>query len=157
MRDVSYYQKRAREIIAEIKYLTLSTVSNKGIPWNSPVWYARDEKYNFYFGSPKNTQHSKNIRNNNKGFVVIYDSRAPEGTGEGVYMTVDVKELIKVKEVEHAVKVMYKSASNKRNAGNFLGKSPLRIYFIKPKKVWMNDAEEKSGLYLDYRVPVSLK
>src|SRR3989344_1813135 len=156
MRSKSYYEKRAREIIDSIKYLTLSTASNNGSPWKSPVWDVGDEKYNLYFGSAKKTKHTKNIRDNGKGFVVIYDSRAPEGSGEGVYMTAKVKELTTDKEVKRAIEVMFKS-DPKISASQFLGKGPLRLYLVKPQKIWMNDAEKKDGLYLDYRVPVKLE
>jgi len=36
--------------------------------------------------SDKNGQHSKNIAENNRVFIVIYDSTVPEGDGEGVYI-----------------------------------------------------------------------
>ncbi len=93
MKDQSYYQNRAKQIINKIHYLTLATVSKGGEPWNSPLSYSVDSNFNFYFGSPKHTQHSQNIRNNGKGFIVIYDSTAPDGEGEGVYMTMNVREL----------------------------------------------------------------
>lgn len=149
--------KKAKEIIDKGAYITLSTVSNAGMPWNSPLWYARDEKYNFYFVSPKNTQHSNNIRENGKGFIVIYDTSAPEGTGEGVYMTVQVKELISKNAVERAIKYLYRSKAKTRRASEFLNNSPRRIYVVQPKEVWINDAEEKEGLYLDYRIPIDIK
>ena len=32
-----YHQKRAVEILKQIKYATLATVTSEGQPWNSPV------------------------------------------------------------------------------------------------------------------------
>ncbi len=48
------------------------------MPWNSPVYSAFDKDYNFYWASWKENQHSKNIKENEKVFVVIYDSTVPE-------------------------------------------------------------------------------
>ncbi|MCA9387404.1 pyridoxamine 5'-phosphate oxidase family protein, partial [Candidatus Dojkabacteria bacterium] len=61
MRSKTYYETRAKEIISRVHYLTLATTSLDGTPWNSPLSYAVDKNFNFYFGSPKNTQHSQNI------------------------------------------------------------------------------------------------
>jgi general stress protein 26 len=76
----------AKEIIEKIQYITIATVSKDGEPWNTPVYSAYDEDYNFYWISWKENQHSKNIAENNQVFSVIYDSTVPEGTGEGVYI-----------------------------------------------------------------------
>lgn len=149
--------QKAKKIIGEIVYITLATVSKDGVPWNTPLWSAHDKDYNFYFGSPKNTQHAKNIRANGKGFVVIYDSRIPEGEGEGVYITATVKELTRVGEVKEAIKVMYKSKAKDVSTDKFLGKSILRAYKVIPKKVWINDAERRDELYIDFRISVKLK
>ena len=77
---------RAKEVIHQILYITLATSDEKGNPWNSPVYSAFDKNYIFYWASWSENQHSKNIRENENVFVVIYDSTVPEGTGFGVYM-----------------------------------------------------------------------
>ncbi|MBI2028282.1 MAG: pyridoxamine 5'-phosphate oxidase family protein [Candidatus Levybacteria bacterium] len=83
--------KRAREIIAKILYITIATSTKDGIPWNSPVYSAFDESYNFYWISWLENQHSKNIKDNNQVFIVIYDSTVPEGMGKGVYIQIAKK------------------------------------------------------------------
>jgi general stress protein 26 len=153
MKDTNYYAKRAMEILNQIKYLTLATVSIDGTPWNSPVAHSIDDNFNFYFGSPKNTQHSQNIRVNGKGFIVIYDSTAPDGEGEGVYMTATVRELDSEEEIKQAISVMFKG-DPKIQPHHFLGDSELRAYLVKPIKIWMNDAKEKNGLFHDYRIDI---
>jgi general stress protein 26 len=69
--------ERAKEIISKILYITIATVTPEGKPWNSPVYSAFDEDYNFYWNSWKENQHSKNIERNNDIFIVIYDSTLP--------------------------------------------------------------------------------
>lgn len=49
MKDQNYYQNRAKEIIKTIHYLTLTTTSEDGTPWNSPIAYSVDSNLKFYF------------------------------------------------------------------------------------------------------------
>ena len=78
--------KRAKSEIERIFYITIATSNKKGEPWNSPVYSVFDKDYNFFWVSWSENQHSKNIRENESVFIVIYDSTSPEGTGFGVYM-----------------------------------------------------------------------
>lgn len=156
MADITKLTEQAKEVIDKIVYIDLATVTSEGQPWSSPVWYVRDNKYNFYFYSPKYSQHAINIRDNGRGFIVIYDSTVPEGTGFGVYMTVQVKELQTVPEIEKAIKWIFTKKPRKKVPEDFMRDAPRRIYQVTPGEVWVNDAEIKNGLYLDYRVPIKL-
>lgn len=156
MTSVSEYTKKAKEVFKKIRYITLATVSEDGIPWNSPVWYAKDADYNLYFGSPKNTQHSQNIRANGKAFVVIYDSTAPEGTGFGVYMTAKVTELNTPEEIKKGIAAIWGKRGKDKDPKEFAGGADLRLYKVMPIEIWVNDAEMKNGNYLDYRIPIKL-
>lgn len=145
-----------KEIIDKIAYLNIATVTKEGRPWNTAVWFAKDNHYNLYFVSPKTTVHAKNIELNNACFVTIYDSTAPEGEGVGVYIDAKVKKVTSAIDVATAIKFLYISKKNKRQITEFISTAPWRIYKITPTKIWINDAKEKDGLYLDYRVDVSL-
>ena len=98
------YTYRAKEIIDKIAYATIATSSPDGQPWNSPVYYNHDEKMNIYWVSDKNGQHSKNIKENSRVFIVLYDSTATEGEGVGVYIqavasqVTDPNEILRVSE-----------------------------------------------------------
>ena len=151
--------KRAKEIIEKILYITIATSSKDGKPWNSPVYSAFDEHCNFYWASWKENQHSKNIKENNNVFLVIYDSTVQEGTGEGVYIQAKAHEIIDKKEIEIALRYLYKRKGQypkKREAKEFLGDYPRRVYKAIPEKVWMNDVGEVNGNYIDKRVEVKL-
>lgn len=148
-----HHNSRAKEILAEIKYATLATVTPDGKAWNSPVAHDLDDEYNVYWFSDKENQHSINIRNNESVFIVIYDSRAPEGTGEGVYMDATAREISDSKEI-----AQIKELLGVDDLDEFLGDSIRRCYKATPQKMWMNDAEEKDGVFLrDYRVEINLK
>lgn len=152
--------KKAREIIEKILYITIATSSKDGMPWNSPVYCAFDKNYNFYWASWKENQHSKNIRENNNIFIVIYDSTVPEGTGEGVYIQGKAYELDSEKEIKHALSYLdgrvKKKKDPKTRITQFQGNKPRRIYKAIPEKVWVNGEGEIDGEYIDKRVEINL-
>ena len=136
---------RAKEIISKIIYITIATVSKDGDPWNSPVYSAYDEQYNFYWASWKDNVHSKNIHATGKAFLVIYDSTVPEGTGEGVYVQAK------------ALKLLYERKNKSpRNVEEFLGDYPRRVYRAIPIKVWINDMDDLRGNNVDVRKEIKL-
>lgn len=42
--------QRAREIIQNTIYITIATVCEDGSPWNTPVYAAFDDQFNFFLG-----------------------------------------------------------------------------------------------------------
>ena len=150
-------EEKVKAIIAKIIYITIATVSKDGKPWNTPVYSAYDEKFNFFWASWKENEHSKNVQNNGDVFLVIYDSTAPEGTGEGVYVKAKAYELTDPKEIEHAMKYLY-GRKNKapRKVDEFLDDYPRRVYKAVPEKFWINGDGEVNGNFVDTRVEVKL-
>src|SRR6266446_3642631 len=63
---------KVQAILSRTEYAT-ATVDEDGNPWNAPVYVAYDDHFNFYWGSYKESQHSKNIRNNPKVFLTMYN------------------------------------------------------------------------------------
>lgn len=151
-----YHTKRAAEILQSIRYATIATVTEDGNPWNSPVAHELDDDLTIYWVSDKENQHSKNVRANGKAFVVIYDSTVPEGDGEGVYIEVDVAELSNPDEILY-VRRLKKGNDYQAKEGEFLGDEVRRIYRAVPRRIWMNDAEIKDGVFIrDYKVELEL-
>jgi uncharacterized protein YhbP (UPF0306 family) len=153
-----YHNKRAAEIIKEILYITIASVSAEGQPWNSPVYSAFDKDLNYYWFSDKNSLHSQNVRSNSKVLLVIYNSTVPEGTGEGVYIKAVVSELNEPESILAAKAVLDKRVGKEkeRDATDYGGDAVLRGYKATPLQVWMNDDEkDSSGNYVrDIRVEV---
>lgn len=148
------YAARAKEIISKILYITVATATKDGIPWNSPLYSAFDEDYNFYWVSDQNGQHSKNIEENDKVFLAIYDSTVPEGTGEGVYIQAKAHKLTDEDDIQKALGHLYRRIGkdpHKREASEFLGNYPQRIYKAVLEKVWINDDGKVNGNYIDIR------
>lgn len=154
------YENRAKKIIEKILYITIATASKDAVPWNSPVYSAFDEDYNFYWASDQNGQHSKNIAENNKVFLVIYDSTVPEGTGEGVYVQATAHMLTDEEDIRNALKYLdgrvKKQKDPKTRVAEFQGDKPRRLYKAVPEKFWMNGDGDINGDYIDIRMEVSL-
>ncbi len=150
--------EKARKIISDILYITLATSSKDGVPWNSPVYSAYDENYNFFWVSSPESKHSKNIEANNRVAIVIYNSTDPEGTGEGVYILAKGYELSEQDEIGKALKLLY-GRKNKpvKPIANFTGDSPRRVYKAVPEKFWMNETEKVNGHPVDVRTEVVIK
>lgn len=154
MKDLS---KRAKEIIERIEYVTIASVTEDGMPWNSPVFTAYDEDFNFYWGTHVDSQKAKNIRANGNVFLVIYDSTVPSGTGEGVYIQATARQISDPDEVKRVFDLL-----KQRHATPFwdlaaVGKEgPIRLFKATPQQAWMNDGGQKNGHYIDIRSEVTL-
>jgi Pyridoxamine 5'-phosphate oxidase len=77
----------ARAIIDASLYLVLATADGTGRPWNSPVYFAHDGYAEFLWVSAPEAAHSRNIAARPQVGIVIFDSRAAIGTGQGVYLS----------------------------------------------------------------------
>jgi len=149
------YAMRAKAILNEIIYANVATSDKNGQPWNSPVRHVYDENLNIYWFSDKESQHSKNVRENENVFIVIYDSTVPEGEGEGVYIQAKAHEVTDPDEITFARHIK-KGQNYNRPADDFLGNAVRRVYKAVPQKVWMNDAEIEDGIFIrDYRVDIT--
>jgi general stress protein 26 len=156
-----FHNHRAAEIIRQIPYVTIASVSSDGQPWNTPVYAAFDEGLNFYWFSDKDSQHSKNVRDTKNVFLVIYDSTAPEGTGEGVYLQATVRELSEKNEILESLKTADSRAgkTKARDHADYCGEAVRRGYKATPTKVWTNDCDrDEAGTYIrDIRVEVDIE
>ncbi len=67
--------------------LVLATADGTGRPWSSPVYFAHDGYAEFLWVSAPEALHSRNIAARPQVGIVIFDSHAPIGTGQGVYIS----------------------------------------------------------------------
>lgn len=77
----------ARAVIDANSYMTIATADRAGQPWASPVWYAHAGYRKFFWVSSPDTRHSHNLAARPQAGIVIFDSHAPPGTAQAVYMT----------------------------------------------------------------------
>lgn len=150
--------KLAREIVEKNQYATLGTGMG-GEAWVSPVVYANDDDYCFYWISLPNSKHSLNIKKNKKITFSIFDSHQNFGEGVGLQIEGFAEEL-NLKEYPKAFKLYFKriwpygkfSINHKKVFKKLLEGNIYRFYKVIPTKVWMNDPREET----DVRVEVKL-
>jgi len=83
----------ARTIIDSNLYMTLATADKNGHPWASPVYYAPEGYGQFYWVSSPEATHSRNLAARPEVSIVIFDSHATVGSGQGVYVSAVAEEL----------------------------------------------------------------
>lgn len=151
-------EKAKAEINARM-YLTLATVDENSAPWNAPVYAAFDKKYHFYWMSSLTSQHSKNIRFNNKTFSIIYNSTVPEGTGFGVYLRGESFELdsSNIDKINHGIAVMEARVHSidRPPASDYLPPNPRRVYEFIPRQIWVNIVVSEYGKNIDKRLDIT--
>lgn len=155
------YKAQAKQIVEKNIYCTIATASSGGIPWISPVFFAYDKNYNIYWVSNKNARHSRLIQDNSQVAIVIFNSQAPEGEGDGVYFESKAKALTDEREIEYAIAVLNKrigkDAFRVNHMEDVTGKGVLRVYKAVPNKISkLTEGEYIDGQYVDKRVEVNL-
>jgi Pyridoxamine 5'-phosphate oxidase len=77
-----------RSVLDGNVYMVLATADRAGRPWVSPVFYAAAAYRDFYWISSPDVAHSRNLAVRPEVGIVVFDSRAPVGTGgdRAVYM-----------------------------------------------------------------------
>lgn len=154
------HEKRAREIVQRILYVTIATATADGQPSNSPVYSAYDDDGNFYWASSPKARHSRNINGNGKAFLVIYDSTVPEGTGEGVYVETAAAALSDPGEIADALRHIALRAGKQfgPETDRLLEKRLQCVYRATPRRVWINGFEsDDEGSYVrDIRIELPI-
>ena len=80
-----------RDIIEANRYLVLATADATGRPWSSPVYFAHIDFAEFFWVSSPDVTHSRNIAVRPEVSIVVFDSQAAIGAGQGVYMPAAAK------------------------------------------------------------------
>jgi hypothetical protein len=75
-----------RAIVGANLYMVLGTADAGGRPWTSPVFYATRDALDFYWISAPEATHSRNLAARPQVSIVVFDSTAPAGSGQAVYM-----------------------------------------------------------------------
>lgn len=78
--------ERARRVIDTNRYLTLGTTEPDHRPRLSPVYFTHVGYREFYWVSSPAARHSVNIAERPEVAIVIFDSTAPVGQGQAVYV-----------------------------------------------------------------------
>ena len=69
-------KKKVDKMLQENLYMTISVASKSGEPWIANLYYVYDKDYNFYWYSPKDSDHSQRIKENPSVALAIFNSTA---------------------------------------------------------------------------------
>jgi uncharacterized protein YhbP (UPF0306 family) len=73
-------------LLARHRYLVLGTVDPTGNPWVTPVFYAADGEHRVLWVSSPDSRHSRNIAACPTVAVTVFDTGAPVGKAEALYL-----------------------------------------------------------------------
>lgn len=135
----------ARRLIEQNTYVTLATSDGAGRPWASPVWFAPRGLAEFYWVSRTGRRHSRNIEARPEVALVVFDSTAPVGHAEAVYVDAVAGQ---VDDVDLAAALaVYSGRSIERglpawDASAVTGDAPHRLYVARAIDVFVLDETE---------------
>lgn len=157
---ISDLNKIAGKIVEQNQYLTLGTINKDCTTWVSPVAYAYDHNFHFYFISLPSSKHSQNITKNPKVSFAIFDSHQVFGEGVGLQIEGTTK-LVSLTQLPQAISAYisrdWPFINNKIKtylvgSQKVLENLTYKVYQITPIKIWMNDPNTN----IDVRVEVKL-
>ncbi len=150
-------EQRAAEVIKNINYLNLATVTPENQAWNTPLFFGLDKELNLYWVSGKTSQHVINLKNSPSSYATVYDSTLPVGQGFGVYLQGKSSQITELKELAQAVLSIYSRQDKKVKAIQYFLKTfPRRVYKTVPEKVWANGLEKREESNVDIRLELNL-
>lgn len=163
-------KNKVNKILKENLYMTISVASKDGDPWIANLYYVYDKNYNFYWYSPKDSLHSKWIKENPTVALAIFDSTAVGEDVDAVYIKAKAYEITSKTElikgmVLYATKMIKTKSANKSSAERFIkhykdfqGLSKLRMYKAVPEKFWKPAPTEMfNEKFVDSRIEVKMK
>jgi hypothetical protein len=136
----------ARAIIDGNRYMVLGTADEGGRPWVSPVYYAPSEYSDMYWVSSPQAQHSRNLVARPELSIVVVDSQAPVGQGQGVYMSA-VAELPTGPDLDRGIgifsRVSVSHGARPWTLEDVQEPAPLRLYRARASEHWVLDPERR--------------
>ncbi len=143
------------DIIEASRYLVLATADATGRPWSSPVYFAHIGLTEFYWVSSPDVTHSRNIAVRPEVGIVVFDSQAAIGTGQGVYMSA-VARLLGEGEAAAGVEAFSRRSvahgGGRWTSGDLRPGMGLRMYRATADSHWILARDGQP----DHRIPVPL-
>jgi hypothetical protein len=145
----------ARAILDANHYMTLGTADAAGHPWVSPVFFAADRYRDLYWISSPEATHSRNLAARPELSIVVFDSQAPVGTGQAVYMAATAAQVAEA-DLERALAVYpgergLRAGARPMTADQVQAPAAYRLYRATVSQHWVLDPAASP----DQRTPVS--
>ena len=147
--------------------MTISVASKDAESWIANIYYVYDKDHSFYWYSPKDSKHSKIIRENLS--IAVFDSTAVGDDVDAVYIKArsheisDRAELIKgltfytQKMIKTKFANMEIASRILKQTGDFEGTSKIRMYKAVPEKIYkLAPSEVYNDKFIDSRIKVDL-
>jgi nitroimidazol reductase NimA-like FMN-containing flavoprotein (pyridoxamine 5'-phosphate oxidase superfamily) len=150
----------ARAIVDSNRYMTIATADASGRPWASPVYYAAAAYSEFFWVSSPDAVHSRNIASRPEVTIVVFDSRAPVGEGQAVYISALAAELTGA-DLDRGIQVFSKRsvehAPREWTVDDVRPPAFHRLYRAAATERWILDPGDHPihGKTGDHRTPVS--
>jgi nitroimidazol reductase NimA-like FMN-containing flavoprotein (pyridoxamine 5'-phosphate oxidase superfamily) len=145
----------AREILSARSYVVLATADEDGTPWATPVWFAMVDHAELYWVSHPGARHSHNIAARPQVAMVVFDSTAAPGSGQGVYMTATAEQLTDTDAIDRGIAVFARESAKDEagewDADRVTGDARLRLYRARVQEWWILDPDSP----FDVRVGVT--
>jgi uncharacterized protein YhbP (UPF0306 family) len=145
-------------LLAQHRYLVLGTADAEGRPWVTPVFYAADGEHRVLWVSSADSRHSRNISARPAVAITIFDSHAPVGGAEAIYLEATAEPVS-----NHAVAADVERLNARLPASHRLGPEdiapagPLQVYqaSITQHFVLIRGGDTRFGHDVDTRLAVT--
>ncbi len=136
------WKKYLTECLKSTDYCCLGTVDEKGV-WTNPVYFAWDEKFNFYFISQMTSRHMQNTQKDPRVSLAIF-STAQKGDVAGIQLEGEAKILSESDtkdEIQNAYDTYYGRAGKGPDVQGYINNptwlyvkiTPVQIYYFDTK------------------------
>ncbi|HEY2506464.1 MAG TPA: pyridoxamine 5'-phosphate oxidase family protein [Streptosporangiaceae bacterium] len=145
-------------LLAQHRYLVLGTADAEGRPWVTPVFYAAHGEHRVLWVSSPDSRHSRNISARPAVAITIFDSHAPIGKAEAIYLEATAEPV-----GNHAVAADLERLNTRLPDSHHLGPQdiapagPLQVYqaTINQHFVLIRGGDKRFGHDVDTRLAVT--
>lgn len=132
----------AAQLLRHCQYVNIATTSGEG-PWNTPVTVVADAALMLYWSSWSGAQHSRNLRDDARVFLTLYDSTRARGTNHMgcLYLRGTAREVTRQDEGAKAFRLIYPGQPVQLD--DFFDAGPKRFYAATVDAAWLNDLSER--------------
>lgn len=150
----------ARHVIDTNRYLTLGTTEPDHRPRLSPVYFTHVGHRDFYWVSSPTATHSTNIAARPEIAIVIFDSTAPVGQGQAVYIDAHASVVAEDELPQRCAEAFARAGTGatRFEPHELSGDAVLRLYLARAKshEVHISGRDPAYGTGVDVRREVSL-
>ncbi|GAB2866447.1 hypothetical protein GCM10027176_80210 [Actinoallomurus bryophytorum] len=145
-------------LLAQHRYLVLATADGDGRPWATPVFYAADGERRILWVSAPDSRHSRNIAARPDVAITVFDTHAPIGGAEALYLEATAEPVAADARVAALALLNTRvPASHRLGPEDLEPAGPLRVYqaVITSHFVLVRGGDTRFDNVTDARLPVT--